>query len=299
MTKDIKVLNFGSLNIDNVYSVPHFVQAKETLASTELNIFCGGKGLNQSVALSRAKCDVYHAGAVGKEDGEILINFLKSSGVNCDYILQKDMKSGHTIIQVDKRGQNCILLYGGSNKSISKEDVDAIMENFSEGDYCILQNEINQTGYIIKKAHEKGMVIVLNPSPIDENLLEYDIDLVDYLVLNEVEACGLAGKESTDNYELLNIIADKYPNARIVLTLGEEGAIYRYKDTEIKQPIFEVPVVDTTAAGDTFTGFFIGAIIRGYDEKKALEIASKASSIAVSRKGAAPSIPLFEEVVGK
>lgn len=299
MSGQIKVLNFGSLNIDYVYDVPHFVQAKETLASTDLNIFCGGKGLNQSVALSRAKCDVYHAGAVGKEDGDVLISFLKDAGVNCDFVLQKDTRSGHTIIQVDKNGQNCILLYGGSNKSISKEDVDKILDNFGQGDYCILQNEINQTGYIIKKAHEKGMVTVLNPSPIDDDLMKFDIELVDYLILNEVEAAGLVGEEVADNSQLLNKLANKYPNVRIVLTLGEEGAIYRYKDTEIAQPIFKVPVVDTTAAGDTFTGFFIGAINMGYDEKKALEIASKASSIAVSRKGAAPSIPTLEEVMGE
>lgn len=297
MNGHVKVLNFGSLNIDHVYNVPHFVQAKETLASTELNLFCGGKGLNQSVALSRAKCDVYHAGAVGREDGEMLLDFLKSTGVNCDNVLLKDEKTGHTIIQVDQSGQNCILLYGGSNMSITEEDVDAILENFSNGDYCILQNEINQTGYIMKRAHEKGMVIVLNPSPMDERIKQYEIGLVDYLILNEVEAAQLVGRQTSGNRELVDEIVQKYPDVKIILTLGEVGSIYKYKDTEIRQPIFKVPVVDTTAAGDTFSGFFIGAIIMGYKEDKALELASKASSITVSRKGAAPSIPAYEEVM--
>lgn len=297
MEGNIKVLNFGSLNIDNVYNVPHFVQAEETLASTDLNLFVGGKGLNQSVALSRAKCLVYHAGAIGKDDGEIFINFLKEAGVNTDYILEKNMRSGHTIIQVDKTGQNCILLHGGSNMSITKEDVDLILDNFDKGDYCILQNEINQTGYIIEKAYEKGMIIVFNPSPINAGIFEYKIEYVDYLVLNEIEAAQLTGLQTSDFQELLEHLVVQYPNAKIILTLGENGSIYKYKDIEIKQPIFKVPVVDTTAAGDTFTGFFIGATIMGYDSVESLKIASKASSIAVGRTGAAPSIPEFEEVM--
>ena len=297
MEKSVKVLNFGSLNIDNVYNVPHFVQGEETLASTGLNLFVGGKGLNQSVALSRAKCNVYHAGAVGIEDGEMLTEFLRQSGVNCDYIVEKDMRSGHTIIQVDSSGQNCILLYGGSNMSITKEDVDSILDNFDEGDYCILQNEINQTSYLIDRAHEKGMVIVFNPSPIDEKLFDYNIEYVDYLILNEIEAAGLTSLQTTNYKELLKGLNEIYPKSKIILTLGQDGAVYKDKDLEIHHPIFKVPVVDTTAAGDTFTGYFIGATIMGYDPKEALKIASRASSITVGRTGAAPSIPIFEEVM--
>lgn len=297
MENNIKVLNFGSLNIDNVYNVAHFVQEGETLASTDLNLFVGGKGLNQSIALSRAKCSVYHAGAVGTDDGDMLIDFLREAGVNCDYVLKKNLRSGHTIIQVDESGQNCILLYGGSNISITKEDVDKVLENFDKGDYCILQNEINQTGYLIEKAYEKGMVIVFNPSPIDDNLLTYKIEYVDYLILNEIEASQLTNLSTSDYGELLEGLAKKYPEAKIILTLGSNGSIYKYKDTEIKQPIFKVKAVDTTAAGDTFTGYFIGASIMGHEPGEALKIASKASSITVSRSGAAPSIPTYEEII--
>lgn len=297
MNKTVKVLNFGSANIDYVYNVPHFLVGGETLASTDLNVFVGGKGLNQSVALSRANCTVYHAGAVGKDDGDMLTNFLKEAGVNCDYILKKDMRSGHTIIQIDKHGQNCIMLYGGSNQAITKEDVDLVLENFDEGDYCILQNEINQTPYLLEKAHDKGMIIVFNPSPIDDNLFNYRIGNADYLMLNEIEASALTRITTSDYDLLLEGLASKYPDAKIILTLGEQGAVYKYKDTEVQHPIFKVPVVDTTAAGDTFTGYFIGATIMGYDASEALKIASKASSITVGRNGAAPSIPNFDEVI--
>ncbi len=297
MNKTIRVLNFGSANIDYVYNVPHFLVGGETLASTDLNVFVGGKGLNQSVALSRANCTVYHAGAVGKDDGEMLTEFLKEAGVNCDYISEKDMRSGHTIIQIDKHGQNCIMLYGGSNQAITKEDVDLVLKDFDEGDYCILQNEINQTPYLLEKAHEKGMIIVFNPSPIDDSLFEYKIENSDYLMLNEIEAAAISGIETKDSGILLEGLAKKYPHIKIILTLGEQGAVYKYKGTQIQQPIFNVPVVDTTAAGDTFTGFFIGATIMGYDPSEALKIASKASSITVGRSGAAPSIPTFDEVI--
>jgi len=151
----MKILNFGSLNIDYTYQVEHFVRAGETLSSDSLQIFSGGKGLNQSIALSRAGADVWHAGAVGKEDGEFLLRQLEEAGVHTEFIAHTEGKTGHAIIQKDPTGQNCILLYGGANQEITRQMADRVLESFEEGDFLILQNEISEIGYIMEKAHEK------------------------------------------------------------------------------------------------------------------------------------------------
>ena len=162
----MKVLNFGSLNIDYTYQVDHFVRAGETMSSESLQVFSGGKGLNQSIALSKAGADVWHAGAVGAGDGDFLIEQMKKAGVHTELIEHLDGQTGHAIIQKDPAGQNCILLYGGANQRITREMVDRVLTQFEADDFLILQNEISEIGYIMEKAHEKGMKIVLNPSPI-------------------------------------------------------------------------------------------------------------------------------------
>ena len=281
----MKVLNYGSLNIDNVYSVDHFVRGGETLSSSKMEIFSGGKGLNQSIALAKSGAEVWHAGAVGESDGE-----LKDAGVNVSLVSHVEGKTGHAIIQRDGDGQNCILLYGGANQKITREQVDQAMEHFQAGDFLILQNEIYEIAYIMEKAHEKGMKIVLNPSPMDEKIGGYPLEYVDYFLLNEIEAGDIC-REQGEGEELLKKLSAMFPKAKIVLTLGGDGSMYKDGDLVLKQPIYRVPVVDTTAAGDTFTGFFIGGLMQGEDPKTALDHAAKAAAIAVSRPGAAPSIP--------
>ena len=159
----MKILNFGSLNLDYVYRVAHSVQPGETIASSGMETFCGGKGLNQSVALARAGAEVYHAGRVG-EDGQLLIETCRQSGVHTELILQTNGKSGHTIIQVDDNGQNSILLAGGANRRITEQDVETALRAFGAGDLLLLQNEISCLPVLIERAYEKGMRVVLNPS---------------------------------------------------------------------------------------------------------------------------------------
>ena len=275
----MKVLNYGSLNIDNVYSVDHFVRGGETLSSSKMEIFSGGKGLNQSIALAKSGAEVWHAGAVGESDGEFLLDMMKDAGVNVSLVSHVEGKTGHAIIQRDGDGQK-----------ITREQVDQAMEHFQAGDFLILQNEINEIAYIMEKAHEKGMKIVLNPSPMDEKIGGYPLEYVDYFLLNEIEAGDIC-REQGEGEELLKKLSAMFPKAKIVLTLGGDGSMYKDGDLVLKQPIYRVPVVDTTAAGDTFTGFFIGGLMQGEDPKTALDHAAKAAAIAVSRPGAAPSIP--------
>ena len=295
----MKVLCFGSLNIDYTYKVPHFVKKGETLASERLQVFGGGKGLNQSVALAKAGTEVYHAGSIG-QDGMFLLDMLKDAGANTDFVKILDtVRTGNAIIQNDKSGDNCIILYGGANQAITREQVDEVMSHFESGDYLVLQNEINELGYIVEKAHEKGMIIVLNPSPMNEKILALPLDVINYFILNEVEAAQILGKEDKGEESWEQIADDllkKFPQATIVLTMGSEGSVFKNQKETVCQSIYKVQAVDTTAAGDTFSGYFIGGILGGLSAKEAMDQASKASAIAVTRKGAAPSIPLLAEV---
>lgn len=284
----MKVLVFGSCNIDYVYYLDHIVLNGETETTYNFEVFSGGKGLNQAIASAKAGADAYFAGCVGY-DGEMLTDIMTESGVNISYINKIDEKNGHAIIQVSKSGENSIFLYPGSNEKISEEYADSVLENFEAGDIILLQNEINNIDYIIKKAQSKNMCIILNPSPFDGRLKTIDFNCLTYIILNEVEAKAISGCNDID--ESLRYIKSKYPSLKIILTLGVCGSIYTDSICELYQPAFRVDTVDTTAAGDTFTGYFAAALARGEEYKQALEISSAAAALAASGKGAAPSIP--------
>ncbi len=290
----MKILNFGSLNVDYVYEVDHLVLPGETISSDKLTITAGGKGLNQSIALAKAGAAPFHAGAIGKADRDLLMGMLDKNGANTEHVEMLEGSSGHAIIQVDKSGQNSIVLYGGANQQIDKEYADKVLKEFEAGDIVLLQNEISAIGYIMEQAYKKGMKIYFNPSPANAKLSEYPINCVDTLILNEVEGEQLSGE--TDADKILDSLIGRYPEMRIVLTLGENGSVYADSTCREYQDIFKGDVVDTTAAGDTFTGYFIAAAVKGMDVKTSLKYASAAASIAVSKLGAACSIPSPREV---
>lgn len=300
----MKILNFGSLNIDYVYAVEHFVRPGETILSKKRDVLAGGKGLNQSVALARAlgkknAIEVFHAGGIGKNDGVFLKELLSEIGANVDFVYEHDAATGHAIIQVDESGQNCILLFGGANQMQTHDFIGKVFTHFSSGDFLVLQNEINELSYIIEKAHEKAMTIFLNPSPYDEKINKLPLQYVDYFLLNEVECAdvlGMATSESICADEMISALRKKFSNAKIVLTLGKNGVAYFDGSQVYRHGIYKVKVADTTAAGDTFTGFFVASLAQNISAQESLRLASVASSIAVSRKGAAPSIPTIDEV---
>lgn len=291
----MKILSFGSLNIDYVYHVNHIVKKGETISSTSLDVIPGGKGLNQSIALAKAGAEVYHAGRIGTE-GQFLVEWCQSNGVNTEWILvDQETKTGHAIIQVDENAENCIVLFGGSNQKQTKVQIDKTMESFGKGDVLLLQNEINHLPYLIDKAFEKEMIIVLNPSPMNEKIFECDMSKVSLFLLNEVEGEQIAGV--SDEMDIIASLRQKYKEAKFVLTLGSKGAYYFDQEAISFQESFKVEAVDTTAAGDTFTGYFLASILGNKTIEDSLKIAAKASSIAVSRKGASVSIPVKEEVI--
>ena len=253
----MKVLNFGSLNLDYVYQVESILIPGETQASKDRKTFCGGKGLNQSIALAKAGIPVFHAGMIG-EEGDILLETCRENGVNTDFIRKIQGPGGHTVIQVDKNGQNCILLFGGSNRSITREFVDEVLSAFEKGDILLLKK-------------------------------------ISLFLVNEIEGFQITGEKEPE--KILAKIRELYPKAAIVLTLGGDGSVYQDETGIYRQGIYKVKAVDTTAAGDTFTGYFISSIINGMPVQEGLRIAAKASAIAVSRPGATASIPLREEVL--
>lgn len=289
----MKVLNFGSLNLDYTYQVPHIVREGETISSTDVNLNLGGKGFNQSVALVRAGLPVYHAGLVG-EEGLDFYDACETYGIKTDYIKTVTGRCGHTIIQVDGDGQNSIVLFGGANQKNSKEFVDEVLQNFDTGDIILLQNEINELPYIVEQAFAKGMTIVLNPSPLDDKIDECDLGKVSIFVLNETEGQQLTGQ--TTPATIIATMAANFSNAKIMLTLGKGGCIYHHGDEELYQAAFDVNTVDTTAAGDTFTGFFVAGLIKKLPMRDILIMASKAAALAVQKPGAAQSIPFMSEV---
>ena len=289
----MRVLNFGSINIDYVYSVDEFVKPGETKAARSLSVFAGGKGLNQSLAMAKAGLKVVHAGKIGKE-GEFLVKTLKDGGVDTRLIEISDVPTGHAIIQVDVKGRICILLFGGANQDIGEAYIDRALVGFGHGEMLILQNEISSMSSIIAKAKTKGMTIVFNPSPYSSLVPNYPLELVDIFIMNEIEASGLSGEHDPD--KAAGLLMRNFPQALIVITLGEAGSMCAHKGEILRQKAYRVKVVDTTAAGDTFSGYFIAGLAEGMDIQKALDLAARAASICITRKGAADSVPWRKEL---
>lgn len=297
----MKILNFGSLNIDHVYKVAHIVTPGETIGSEGLQFFAGGKGANQSVAIAKAGAEVWHAGKIGS-DGIWLLDTLSAAGVQTDLVREYDGPTGHAIIQVNREGENSIILFGGGNRLITEREIDAALSSFESGDYLVLQNEINSGPEIIKKAHSRGMRIYLNPAPFSEEVKSWPLKLIDTLIVNESEAAGLADVTTAsgrpvDIELILSRLAAELPFTDIVLTAGKQGAYFaRGTDERRYAPIVDSSVVDTTAAGDTFLGYYLVARLSGAVPLAAMQRAALAASITVSRAGAMESIPVAAEL---
>ena len=290
----MKTCVFGSLNVDKTYTLSSFVRPGQTVSALGMEEFCGGKGFNQAVALRRAGCEVYFAGAVG-QDGQMLLSALDRHGIDRCYVKTSPGATGHAVIQVDEQGQNCIIILAGANGTITEEDVENVLSFFEAGDLIVLQNEITCVPQIIRLAHEKGMVVAANPSPYNEKIALWDLNGVDILLVNEEEGAAMAGVQAPE--AILHALQGTFPGMTVVLTLGGEGATFQSPGGErISVPARRMPVVDTTAAGDTFTGFFLAEYCRSGDAAKAMRTAAAAAGIAVSRKGAEPSIPRLDEV---
>ena len=292
------IYNFGSINVDYVYAVESIVRPGETISAIGLQTFPGGKGANQTVAMCRAGAKVVHVGQVGK-DTEWMKELLAKEGADVSNVLvSNDTPGGCAIIQVEKSGQNSIIVLGGTNQCIPETLVEDVLSKASPSDWLTLQNEINLTPLAMKAAKAHGLKVCFNPSPLTNAIAAYPLDCVDLLIVNEDEAAVLAGLSigALPENAAASIFA-RYCTPMICITLGSKGAmLFKNGGNPIRQDAFKVKSVDTTGAGDTFTGYLLAGIADGLELDKAIRRAALAASISVGRNGAIPSIPYAEEL---
>lgn len=295
----MSVLVFGSVNIDRSFRLPRWIECGETISSLSLTTQAGGKGANQAASLAKAGVNVHLAATIGS-DGLWIRKKLESYGVDTSLMcLKDDTFTGTATILLDEKGRNSIVLYGGGNRENDEEYIRKVFSNFREGDWLVIENEINNLPLIIESARERKMRICFNPSPFEDELLSLDWRGIDLIVVNEVEMMQLMKGETGKWEEILTGAHRAYPSSSILLTLGEEGSMFldRKSGEIISAPAIRTEAVDTTGAGDTFLGYFLSSLIGGLTPGDALKRAAKASSIAVSRAGAMDSIPFSDEVV--
>lgn len=289
----MRIVNLGSMNLDHVYAVTHFVRGGETILSGGLTDCAGGKGLNQSVAAARSGAEVCHIGMLGV-GGEPLRALLEEAGADTSLLRPCDAPQGHTVIQVTPDGQNSIIVFGGSNREVTPAYLDEVLPQFQAGDYLMLQNEVSHLPYALEAAKRQGLRVILNASPINDELLSLDLRGIEWLVVNELECMALAGEQEV--WPAYGALKEKLPGTGILLTLGGDGSVCWKDGEEVRQQAYPTRAVDTTGAGDTFVGYFAGSLAQGLSRQEAMALSSMAASIAVSRPGAAPSIPKMAEV---
>ncbi len=287
------VINFGSINIDHVYQVEHFVQPGETLASSDYQMLLGGKGANQSIALAKAGSDVLHVGKINEHDALFKQTMIKS-GIDCKFVECTESPTGHAIIQVTPSGENAIVLFGGANLELNEKDILYALDEANRSDWVLTQNETSSIEQVLRQSKEKGLQVAFNPAPMTDSVKHLPHDCIDLLIVNEVEAQEISDCSDLDQME--SYFRSNWPHAEVIITLGKSGVRMLKAQETINVPSFVVEAVDTTAAGDTFIGYFMSSYCANGDAKSSLVRACAASAIAVTREGAAQSIPEAEEV---
>ncbi|MBB3330502.1 ribokinase [Halomonas campaniensis] len=288
--------NLGSINLDHFYRVPHLVGPGETLASHDYRVGLGGKGANQSLAMARAGGTLCHWGRLSRQDAWAR-DTLARAGVDVTGVELVDEPSGHAVIQVDDQGENAIILFPGANHGFRAPGLAALLAGTAPGDWLLLQNECNGLDQLIPLAADHGLRIAFNPAPMTEAVLELPLSRCQLLFVNRPEAAQLAGQALTSEAEaLLDGLARTLPTCETVLTLGGEGAWYQHGGQRRHQPALPVRPVDTTAAGDTFIGYYLAALQAGHPVAECLRRAATAAALGVQRPGAAESIPGGDEV---
>ncbi|WP_298851347.1 ribokinase [uncultured Ruegeria sp.] len=282
------IWNLGSINADMVYDLPHLPAPGETLAAHGLDRFLGGKGANMSVAAARAGSRVSHIGAVGP-DGRWAKDRLTEYGVDTRYIADAEVPTGHAIIAVDTEGENLIILYPGANHAVDVSHLGQALASANTGDLLILQNETNAQVEAAQLGHQLGLTVCYAAAPFQAQTVKAVLPYLDFLILNEIEAEQLRQETGLSAADL--------PVRHVIVTLGSKGARYLQQGSDpVEFAAHKVQAVDTTGAGDTFTGYVLAGMDRGMPMEQAILQANRAAALMVTRHGTADVIPDLREV---
>lgn len=281
------IWNLGSINADFVYRVPHIPAPGETLSSTGRQIFLGGKGANMSVAVARAGAHVCHIGSVGP-DGKWASQRLLEYGVDTRFITEIETETAQAIIAVAEDGENSILLHPGANHEIPQTILQTALSEAETGDLFVTQNETNlqRTGTAL--ARRLGLRVAYAAAPFDVSRVQAVLPDLDLLILNAVEARQLQNGTGQAPGDL--------PVRDVIVTRGADGADWYGPQGCVHIDAHPVEVVDTTGAGDTFTGYVLAALDRGMPMEQAISLAMRAAALMVTRLGTADVIPDLMEV---
>ncbi|ALS96938.1 ribokinase [Lacimicrobium alkaliphilum] len=286
------IFNLGSINWDHCYQVSHFVRPGETLSAKSYNLNLGGKGANQSVAASKAGASIKHIGAVAK--GDAAIEVLQQLGVDTSGIEQQTERvTGHAIIQIDSDAENAIVLHSGANGALNWQWVQQQLSQGQPGDWLLMQNETNLLEQSARFARQQGMQVAFNPAPMDKAITLKLLPQLDLLIVNQVELQDLS--EENELEAAIETI-QRQSSVNLLITLGSQGALYVSADQRQQVKAFRVDATDTTAAGDTFIGYFLARRCVSDNLGEALQQASAAAALCVTKAGAIASIPDAEQV---
>ncbi len=286
--KTSMIFNFGSINIDHVYSVPHLPEPGETLTAKTRDMYLGGKGINQSIAISKAGGQVIHTGAVGN-DGAWALEQINAMGVDVSSIAEVDTPTGHAIINVDNAAENAIVILSGANACLTDAQISAALSKAEPEDWILVQNETNLVSEIVSQAKVRGCKVAYSAAPFVADVTVSLLDKIDLLVVNEGEADALASA--------LGVTVQNISVPQLLITKGVQGATLTADEGLFEQAAFSVNAVDTTGAGDTFLGSFLARTDQGDKVQEALRYASAASALQVTRTGAATAIPSRGDVL--
>lgn len=296
-----KIIVIGSSNVDMVVRTSHLPAPGETILGGEFFMNQGGKGANQAVAIKRLGGNLIFMAKLGNDVlGRQSVGYFKKEGIDTRYIaLDEDSASGVALISVDDHAENSIVVASGANMLLNEQDVDKMLEEMCEGDILLMQLEIplQTVEYAARKAFGKGVKVVLNPAPARSLPKELFRHLYMFTP-NRIEAEMLTGIKIANDADVEKVAEEICAMGvkNVIITLGSKGCLIREEGVSYRIDAFKVEPVDTTAAGDTFNGALCVGLSEGMDLKQAAVMASKASSIAVTRMGAQSSIPYREEL---
>lgn len=283
----MSIWNLGSINADFVFSVPHIPVPGETLSSSDRKMFLGGKGANMSVAAARAAARVHHIGCVG-DDGHWAVERLLEYGVDTRYTREIEVPTTQAMIFVEPGGENAIVLAPGANTEIPQALVQEALTEAQTEDWLLIQNETNLQRTAAKLGHDLGLRIAYAAAPFDVDRVSAVLPYLDFLILNQIEAKQLQAATGLG--------LDDLDVEDVIVTLGSDGADW-YSDAGCQHfEAVHVDPVDTTGAGDTFTGYVLACIDRGMPMGQAIRMAMRAGALMVTRHGTADVIPDLAEV---